>query len=422
MMKRVLSLAIMLFLGVAPVAVAQTVLQPDTVLSDALTDDDLSFTPDGQYHWPYDCYVVDAPAGEAWEVVVTTDYYVDILLKSGLECSGNDGIGSQPIDEKELNIMTFISGGGRYYLSVKRHWAVEYRSDKRQDYKRQDYQIVLRRAAKAPKRLKMVAPGIVPRISPTSPGAASIAAAGDPTAVESDQIFTDCAICPEMVVIPSGTFVMGSMALEEARGKDEGPRHTVTFASPFAMGRTEVTFDQWNACVAAGGCKTRPGDQGWGQGDRPVVDVSWLDAMAYAQWLSQSTGQRYFLPTESEWEYAARAGTDTPWNTGDAIVTDDANMLGEFGRTAPVAGFPPNAFSLHDMHGNVAEWVQDCHDMGYFGAPLTGAAAWKPDCPLRVQRGGSWADEPAQLRSAARKGGAAGARSPKVGFRVARAL
>jgi formylglycine-generating enzyme required for sulfatase activity len=417
MTKNILGFAAVLFIASAQIATAQTVLRPDVSMSGSIADDDVALSYDGRFQFPFDCYIVEAPVGEAWEIVVTTDKYVSMRLKPGLDCSNNEGYATETIDTPEVNVLTFVSGGGRYYVSVIRGWAINSRARKEQDYN-----ITFRRAAKIPKGAKMIPPGIVPVISAMSPGAASRAAEGGALQAEPGRSLIDCVTCPQMVVVPAGTLTMGSPVAEEGRNKDEGPRHSVTFSAPFAIARSEVTFDQWNACVAAAGCKTRPGDQGWGQGDRPVVDVSWLDAMAYAEWLSQSTGQRYFLPTESEWEYAARAGTDTPWSTGDAIVTDDANMLGAFGRTAPVAGFPPNAFGLYDMHGNVAEWVQDCHDMGYFGTPPTGAAAWKPDCPLRVQRGGSWADEPAQLRSAARKGVAAWSRSPTVGFRVTRAL
>jgi len=237
-------------------------------------------------------------------------------------------------------------------------------------------------------------------------------------------VFKDCAdVCPEMVAIRAGSFTMGSRETEEGRNAQEGPRHAVAFAHPFAMGRHEVTFAEWDACVADNGCTHRPNDQGWGRGRRPVVDVSWNDAMEYVTWLSQKTGHRYSLPSESEWEYAARAGGDTPWHTGRAILSDDANILNQFQKTVPVGGYAPNAFGLHDVHGNVNEWVLDCIDTGYIGAPNDGAPATSGDCVnKRVARGGHYAGEPKDVRSAWRSWAAQILRMNGVGFRVARAL
>ncbi len=227
--------------------------------------------------------------------------------------------------------------------------------------------------------------------------------------------------CPEMVVIPAGTSLIGSPADEEGRSANEGPRHSVTFAAPFAVGRYEVTFAEYDACVAAGGCSHKPADKSWGRGRRPAVDVSWHDAQQYVAWLSTKTQQRYHLLSESEWEYAARAGTTTPWNTGSAIVTDDANFLDTFKQTVPVGGFPANAFGLYDMHGNVFEWVSDCIEVGYFGAPADGRAVNRPGCD-RVLRGGSHLDQPVRIRSAYRVSQPTYGRFGNAGFRVARSL
>lgn len=237
-------------------------------------------------------------------------------------------------------------------------------------------------------------------------------------------VFKDCEdVCPELVVVPAGSFTMGSTADEVGRGAGEGPRHPVAFGSPFAIGRYEVTFAEYDACVDAGGCLHRPNDQGWGRGRRPVVDVAWNEAMEYLAWLSRHTGHRYTLPSESEWEYAARAGTSTPWHTGRAILTDDANILNAFARTVTVGAYPPNAFGLHDVHGNVSEWVLDCVDTGYVGVPNNGAAATAGDCAQnRVRRGGFFGHEPKDVRSAWRGGGPQGQRYTGVGFRVVRAL
>jgi hypothetical protein len=180
--------------------------------------------------------------------------------------------------------------------------------------------------------------------------------------------FRDCDACPIMVAIPPGKFLMGSPATEAGRFDHEGPQREVTIAKAFAVGKFEVTFDDWEACVAGGGCQTNtsPGDRGWGKGARPVINVSWNDAQDFVRWLSAKTGQTYRLFSEAEWEYAARAGTTTPFSFGATISTAQANydgnhtygggVKGEYReKTAPVGSFPANAFGLHDMHGNVWE-------------------------------------------------------------------
>ena len=241
---------------------------------------------------------------------------------------------------------------------------------------------------------------------------------------------------PEMVHIPAGGFLMGSPAGEPARGNGEGPQHQVE-VPVFEMGKFEVTFDQWGACVAAGGCTHRPADQGWGRGARPVIDVSWDDAQGYVNWLSAQTGKHYRLPSEAEWEYAARAGATTPFNTGDCIKTSQANYNGTIdyhgcgaktgvyvGKTQPVGGYPANRWGLYDMHGNALEWVQDCWHDSYTGAPQDGSA-WLDACGTsgrRVRRGGSLSYSPRGLRSAYRNRDDTGARGSDLGFRVARTL
>lgn len=237
-------------------------------------------------------------------------------------------------------------------------------------------------------------------------------------------VFKDCPdVCPEVVVLPAGAFTMGSPAEESGRSSMEGPRHPVAFVNPFAIGRYEVTFAEYDACVADGGCSHRPNDQGWGRGRRPVVDVNWNDAQAYVVWLSEKTGQRYQIPSESEWEYAARAGTNTPWHTGNAILTDDANILNAFQKTVAVGAYPPNAFGLNDVHGNVSELVLDCLDTGYVGVPNDGSAATAGDCTnKRLLRGGTFDGEPAQVRSSVRYAVPQTSRYTGVGFRITRAL
>ncbi len=225
---------------------------------------------------------------------------------------------------------------------------------------------------------------------------------------------------PEMVVIPAGSFLMGSPESEVGRSSDEGPQRRVMIAQPFAVGRFEVTFDEYDACVAAKGCAQRPDDRGWGRGRRPVINVSWNDVQEYVRWLSQTTGQRYRLLSEAEWEYAARAGTTTAYSTGSSITTSQARFNSD--STIAVGSFAANQFGLHDMHGNVWEWAQDCYAESYAGLPSNGSANTTQGCSYRVVRGGSWFIFPAFLRSAGRLRYSPSYRSVNLGFRVARAF
>ena len=250
--------------------------------------------------------------------------------------------------------------------------------------------------------------------------------------------FRDCTECPEMVVVPAGSFLMGSPHTEPGREADEGPRHRVRLPWAFAVGVYEVTFAEWDACVRAGGCEWNPPDQDWGRGRRPVINVSWEDAQQYVAWQSSRTGERYRLLSEAEWEYAARAGTTTPFHTGETISPELANYNGEltYGagvggtyrrQTVPVGSFPANEFGLHDVHGNVWEWVEDCWHGDYDGAPNDGSARedarGRARCNWRVVRGGTWFYEPRLLRSAYRSWNFAGNRSSEFGgFRVARTM
>ena len=247
--------------------------------------------------------------------------------------------------------------------------------------------------------------------------------------------FRDCAQCPQMVVVPSGWFMMGAASDEERAKKSEFPQHRVTIPRPFAVGKYEVTFAEWTVCVFAGGCNGyRLDDEHFGQGRRPVINVSWEDAKSYVTWVSRTTGEQYRLLSEAEWEYAARAGTEEPFHFGSTISTDRANYDGNhtygWGRmgvyrkqTVPVGSYPRNGFGLHDFHGNVGEWVEDCWHDDYRGAPQDGDA-WvgSGDCGRRVIRGGGWNDGPVFLRSANRTQFKAGSRFDRIGFRVARTL
>ena len=288
-----------------------------------------------------------------------------------------------------------------------------------------------RAAAWRPGTAAAAADAVISGIRRAAPAAAATAAPG---AHRAGDVFKDCDECPEMVVVPEGSFMMGSPAGEAHRADDEGPQHRVTIARAFAVGVCEITFEEWEECVEGGGCGGYlPNDWGTGEAPRPVVSVSWNDARRYAQWLSNKTGARYRLPSESEWEYAARGGTAGPFHTGSTISTSQANYNGEYaygsGRkglyrkgTVRVMSFPANGFGLFDVHGNVWEWVGDCWNADYAGAPADGGAWESGHCDRRVLRGGSWVNAPWLLRSAARNRNAADARYYDFGFRVVREL
>lgn len=247
------------------------------------------------------------------------------------------------------------------------------------------------------------------------------------------QELKDCNVCPALVVVPPGSFMMGSLENEDDRENDESPQHQVNINYSLAVGKYQVTFAEWDACVKAKGCKYRPPDAGWGRGNRPVINVSWNDAQKYVRWLKQKTGNSYRLLSESEWEYVVRAGTSTIFATGNTITTDQANFNGDYTynssskgvyrqQTTPVGSFAPNSFGLYDLHGNVREWVEDCYQLNYNDTPVDGAAMKSNFCPLRVLRGGSWIDGPRNLRSADRGYSIRDDRFRYGGFRLSRTL
>ena len=256
-------------------------------------------------------------------------------------------------------------------------------------------------------------------------GVAGTAAGGD-AGLRPGQVFRDCEDCPEMVVVPAGSFRMGCLSGGACRYLFAVPVHEVRVPS-FALGRYEVLFEEYDRFVAATG-RESPRDEGWGRGSRPVINVSWEDATAYADWLSAETGQRYRLPSEAEWEYAARAGTTTVYSWGNDIGQNRANCnrcgsRWDATQTAPAGSFAANGWGLHDMHGNVYEWVEDCWHDSYERAPAD-ASAWTRggDCGRRVQRGGSWGTAWPGLGSAERNRADVGFRHNRDGFRLARTL
>jgi formylglycine-generating enzyme required for sulfatase activity len=249
-------------------------------------------------------------------------------------------------------------------------------------------------------------------------------------ALKPKDAFTECSGCPEMLVVPAGSFTMGSPTGETGRFDDEGPPHKVTIAKPFAVSKFTLTFDNWDACVSDGDCDGyQPSDNGWGRGLQPAINVSWNDAKSYVVWLSKKTGKPYRLLTEAEYEYATRAGTQTAYWWGNDIGKGNANCDGCGSRwdnkqTAPAGSFTPNKFGLYDMSGNVWGWVEDCLHDNYQEAPSDGSA-WTNACAdatRRVVRGGSWYNGPRALRAANRFGIATDGRFYSLGFRLARTL
>jgi len=230
-------------------------------------------------------------------------------------------------------------------------------------------------------------------------------------------VFRDCQGCPEMVRVPGGSFRMGSN-----EDPSEMPVHLVTVA-PFAIGRYPVTIGEWEQCVSANACDpAAPGAM-----TAPVLNVSWLDAQKFVEWLSKSTGQLYRLPSEAEWEYAARGGTTGRYWWGEKVTPSMASCKGcseTYNPRQPpdVGRFPPNPFGLHDMTGSVSQWVADCWQPTYQGAPTDGSARKVANCRENVLRGGSWRNDASYARSASRAYYDTSVRYPTHGFRVARSL
>jgi formylglycine-generating enzyme required for sulfatase activity len=317
-----------------------------------------------------------------------------------------------------------------------------------------------------------VAPAPVPAapapvtVAPTS-GAGSVLSPAGERALKPKDTFEECKNCPEMIVVPAGSFTMGSAASEPGRNADEGPQHTVTFTRQFAVGRFAVTVDEFSAFVketgydAGSSCWTFEGgkdaerqgrswrDPGFDQaGSHPAACVNWNDAKAYASWLSRKTGKDYRLPTEAEYEYGTRART-SPGPAPRYFFGDNEASMCRYGNgadqtakdtipgadkwiifpcsdgyayTAPVGSFLPNGFGLYDMHGNIFSWTEDCYHDSYSGAPTDGTAWRAGDCSSRVLRGGSWNLYPGYLRSAVRASNNPDVRYMSYGFRLVRTL
>ncbi len=407
-MKTVPRLSAAVLMAVSAPAMAQTPIKAGDTISGQLSNS----SPVSSSGVRYDCYLLPTTSGSRWAIEMvspTMDTYLQLGV--GEACEGSTVVRADDDGAGNLNSRLVFNAGGGSYILIARSLTSDVFGD---------YTLSVTQQPGVHNRGRMP-PGLEITIAEPVVGTASTV--GDsPPREQAGQILKDCANCPEVVVVPAGSFMMGSPATEEGRQPSEGPRHPVTLNRAFAVGRYEVTFDEYDACVADGGCR-QVQDQGFGRGRRPVINVSYQDAERYVAWLSETTGQSYFIPSEAEWEYAARAGTDTPWNTGSAILSDDANILDQFKRTVVVGGYPANAWGLHDTHGNVSEWVQDCMDTGYVGVPTDGSAAQSGDCVnRRVLRDGSFTEPPNSVRSAMRRVSPSRSTYHGVGFRIARAL
>jgi formylglycine-generating enzyme required for sulfatase activity len=252
-------------------------------------------------------------------------------------------------------------------------------------------------------------------------------------ALKPKDTFRECApeqgkdYCPEMIVVPAGSFMMGST--DKDAYPNEFPQHPITIAKPFAVAKFELTFDEWDTCVAYGDCNPHINDAGWGRGQRPVINVTWDEAQQYVAWLSKMTFKPYRLLTEAEYEYATRGGTQTIYPWGDEIGKNNGSCNLCFSQwdnkqTPPVGSFAANEFGLYDMVGNVYQWVEDCYHGNYdLVIANNSSSAWTTgDCSRRGARGGSWFNWPVFVRSANRVTFSTDLRSAVLGFRVARTL
>ncbi len=257
----------------------------------------------------------------------------------------------------------------------------------------------------------------------------AIALAANERIASPHTVATDCDYCPVTIAIPAGSFRMGDTPANG--GNDARPVRNVEVPQ-FAIGRYEVTFAEFDAYVAATGAR-QPPDQSWGRDDRPVINVSWNEAVAYTQWLSQTTGSRYRLPTESEWQYAALAGQSPGESLPAGDLCDYANHAdastqyrwrniacrdGFAASTRAVGRYKANTFGLYDIQGNVYEWVQGCYDNSYKNLPPDGSAQLKIGCDRRVMKGGSWYNAPINLRPSNRSKNTPKAKLSNLGFRV----
>jgi formylglycine-generating enzyme required for sulfatase activity len=236
-------------------------------------------------------------------------------------------------------------------------------------------------------------------------------------------ILQDCPTCPKLISVQPGSFIMG----DDHGYKYEYPAHEVTIDYPFALGQFEITFDEWEACAQERGCKPTPDDHGWGKGRYPIINLTYKDIQDYLTWISKKTKQTYRLPSEAEWEYAARAGTKTAYWWGDDVGVNNANCRTCGSKwsgigSAPVGSFKANPWGFYDMNGNAWEWVADCWSPHYINAPTNGAPRLDGNCKEPIMRGGSWYYFPKLSRAAYRYKNGVNVFSYNVSFRILREL
>ena len=260
-------------------------------------------------------------------------------------------------------------------------------------------------------------------VIPISTGLLLTVGQASATEMKIGDILQDCEVCPKMAFVPAGQFTMS----EAKNKKPEKPKQEVNISKPFAISKYEVTWDEWEACMAADGCQWQPDDHRWGRGKMPIINVSWEHANNYVKWLSEKTGNIYRLATEAEWEYAARAGTTTNYWWGDNLKKKHANCYkcgtkwsGK--QSAPVGSFPPNPWGIHDMHGNVWEWTADCWNLNQEGSLSHASIRTDGNCTKRVVRGGSWYYYPKLSHSQSRDKFKTDLFSYNIGIRLVREL
>ena len=349
---------------------------------------------------------VSGSSGACTSLVLATWLHEGMQRPQSRLFGGNTAFGRDAAEEEAMNMCeAYVTSG------VRSDDVREWRCDPQRSFCPADVD------ASAPLISSAPMPAPQPGAAPSTPSTPAF----QPGAVFSDTLSSG-GQGPEMVVIPAGSFRMGCVSGQDCFD-DERPVHDVTIPRAFAVSRYEVTFEDYDRFMSA----NRADDEGWGRGRRPVINVPWDHAQEYVAWLSRQTGQTYRLLSEAEWEYVARAGSSTAYSWGNDIGTNRANCDGcgsqwDGRQTAPVGSFSANAFGVHDMHGNVWEWVEDCWNGSYAGAPSDGGAWRSGDCSRRVVRGGSWGNVPGVLRSAYRGRRTTGYWSVSVGFRVARTL
>ena len=355
---------------------------------------------------------VSGSSGACTSLVLATWLHEGMQRPQSRLFGGNTVFGRDAAEEEAMNMCeAYVTSGAR--SDEIREW----RCDPQRSFCPADVDASAPLTSSAPLPVLGALPGPQLGAVPSTPSTPAF----QPGATFSDSLSSG-GEGPEMVVIPAGSFRMGCVSGQDCFD-DERPVHGVTIPQAFAVSIYEVTFEDYDRFTSP----NRVDDEGWGRGRRPVINVSWNDAREYVAWLSRQTGQTYRLLSEAEWEYVARAGSSTAYSWGNGIGSNRANCEGcgsqwDDRQTAPVGSFAANAFGVHDMHGNVWEWVEDCWNASYAGAPSDGSAWRSGDCSQRVLRGGGWSYIPRNLRSADRVRGTTGIRLFSFGFRVARTL